>query len=289
MTGRILVTGGTGTVGSHVVDMLAARSDAQIRVLTRIPAAALPAGVELVVGDFSDPSSVQASMEGCTALFLLSSGIDLPTHDAIAARAAGEAGVGRIVKVSVLGVSHDAHDSITTWHRAGEAAVRATGIPSTMLRPTGFMTNALNWVWSIASSGTVAAPYPDGRAALIDPVDIADVATHALLSPDEESRVYDLTGPQALSPGEQVAVLSQELGRELRYEPEDPAATRSTLERYGMTADLAEAILALFASAAEPWNAAPTPTVQEVTGRPATDFRTWVQRNRNSFTTPPTW
>ena len=279
----ILVTGGTGTVGRALVSDLAVRPGVHVRVLTRSASVPLPAGVERRVGDLGDQLTLRAAMQGCTRLFLLSTGVDLTVHDTLAADCAVSAGLERIVKVSALGVSHDADDPITNWHRGGEVAIRASGIPAAMLRPTGFMSNVLNWVWSIAASGTVSAPYPNGRTALIDPVDIAEVGAHALLSSTVEREIYDLTGPQPLSPREQVNVLAQELGRDLRYEPEDPSTTRSTLENYGMTPELAGAVVASFASAEELWNATPLPTVKQVLGRDATDFRAWARRNRDVF------
>jgi len=75
----------------------------------------------------------------------------------------------------------------------------------------------------------------------------------------------------------------------LRYEPEDPATTRAPLEQYGMSPTLAKAVVALFASAEEHWNATPLSTVEQMTGRRATDFRAWERPNRDAFATPTAW
>lgn len=285
----ILVTGGTGTVGRALLTELLSESDLEVRALTRNPGASLPAGVTLHQGDFHDLSSLRRAMVGCTKAFLLTSGTDIARHDATAAQAAADVGLRHLVKVSALGVGRKGQDPITRWHRAGEQALDATGIPTTFLRPTGFMSNALNWSSSIVTSGIVAAPYPRGRTALIDPADVARVAAAALITEGHEGQVYELTGPQPLTPAEQVAILADVLHRPLEYRSEDPTTTRRALVRYGMAPDLADAVVDLLASAEEPWNGQPLRTVEAVTGRPPTTFNTWVDQHRTALTTPPRW
>src|SRR5260221_4370957 len=67
---KILVTGGTGRVGTAVVQALL-RGDASVRILTRNKAAKLPIGVEAAVGDLLNPESVQSALNGVDKLFLL--------------------------------------------------------------------------------------------------------------------------------------------------------------------------------------------------------------------------
>lgn len=67
VVGMILVTGATGTIGSEVVRLLAARGE-KTRALTRDPARArVPSGVEVVRGDFRAPGTVEAAMAGAEA------------------------------------------------------------------------------------------------------------------------------------------------------------------------------------------------------------------------------
>src|SRR6202042_3091793 len=126
-------------------------------------------------------------------------------------------GVERIVKLSVLSVGHGATDPITTMHQAGEETIRDSGIGWTFLRPTAFMSNALNWAPMITADQVVHAPFAAGRAAVVDPADIAAVAAACLTQDGHNNQVYELTGPEALSPAGQVAILSQVLDRDLRY------------------------------------------------------------------------
>lgn len=280
----ILVTGGTGTVGRSLVAELAHEPLVQVRVLTRNPAAGLPAGVVLHVGNLEDARGLAQAMAGCTRLFLLTSGTRIAQQDALAAAVAVRAGVEHVVKLSALGVGRGGQDPITQWHRAGEQTVQKSGLSCTILRPTGFMSNALDWAYSIVANGTVTAPFPAGRTAVIDPADVARVAAATLTQPGHDGSIYELTGPQALAPAEQVHILAEVLGRSIDYIPEVPATTRARLKRYGMPPDLADAVVALLASAVEPWNAQPIPTVEQIIDQVPSTFRAWAEQHRSLFT-----
>jgi uncharacterized protein YbjT (DUF2867 family) len=278
----VLVTGATGTVGRELIAELA-RSDVRIRALSRDPHASVPAAVQLVVGDFADAQSLDRAMTGLDRVFLVTSGARIAEHDAAAIDAARRAGVRHVVKLSALGVGRGGHDPITEWHRAGERHLRASGLAWTVLRPTGFMSNALGWAYSIRATGSVAAPFPDGRTAVIDPRDIARVAALALTHDGHDRSVYELTGPEALRPCDQVGILAKVLDRPIAYTPIEPQAARSQLEQYGMPHTLADAVIQLLASAHEPWNGQPLATVHELTGHPPTDFGAWAREHRASF------
>ncbi len=280
----ILVTGATGTIGRVLLDQLAA-TGAPLRAMTRHPGTAdLPPGVEVVTGDFDDPASVERAVQGAEKVFLLTAGPEGPRHDATLATAAARAGVEHIVKVSSYTLGDEsASDPITTWHRAGEQAVRESGVPFTFLRPTAFMSNSLMWADTIASHDTAYAPYGAGRTTVVDHRDIAATAATVLTTTGHAGRTYPLTGPEALSPGEQVAVLSDAVGRPLRYVETEPATVRTAMTGAGMPDQMADAVLALMATALEPAAAIVDPAVPTVTGRPATSFTTWAHDFRDAF------
>jgi uncharacterized protein YbjT (DUF2867 family) len=197
--------------------------------------------------------------------------------------------VERIVKLSVRGVGHDATDSITTMHRAGEQAIRASGIDWTFLRPTAYMSNALNWAGMIAADQVVHAPFAAGRAAVVDPADIAAVAAACLTHDSHNHQVYELTGPEPLSPPDQLAILSQVLGRDLRYAEADPADMLAQMVSYGTPEELAHAIIEQFRSTLDPFNSKPTGDITTVTSRPARSFTDWAQAHRTELLTPASW
>lgn len=281
----ILVTGATGTVGRAVIDGLL-ELGAPVRALVRRPeTAGLPAGVEVVRGDLGEPESLVPALRGVESVFLLSSGPELPKHDANIAAAAADSGVSRIVKLSSGRAGDDAaNDPIPMWHRAGEDAVRASGIAWTMVRPLGFMSNALHWAPGIRAADTVRAPFGQGRIAVVDPVDIAAVAVRSLVEQGHSGRVYTLSGPQPLSPGEQTDILAEVLGRPLRYVETSADESRSAIIGFGVSPEMADAITALRATALESFTSVVHPTVEQVTGRPPRGFRDWALAHRAEFT-----
>ena len=284
----ILISGATGTVGSEVITALLPAQAGHIRVLTRNPDAAFPDGTQKVVADLAD-SDLAPVLDGVHAVFLLTEGLNIVAHDHRLVTAARLGSVERIVKLSVLSVGHGATGPITTLHRAGEEAIRGSGLGWTFLRPTSFMSNALNWAPMIAADQVVHAPFGGGRAAVVDPTDIAAVAAACLTHDGHDNRVYELTGPEPLSPADQVAILSQVLSRDLRYAEADPADMLAQMVSYGMPEELAHAVIEMFRSTLEPYNSVPTADISTVTSRPARSFSDWAQAHRTELLTPATW
>ena len=280
----ILITGATGHIGSELIAALLPAQAGHIRVLTRNPGAVFPDGTQTVVADLGD-SDLAPVLDGVHAVFLLTDGLNIAAHDHRLIDAALQAGVERIVKLSVRSVAHGATDPITTWHRAGEEAIRDSGIGWTFLRPTALMSNALNWAPMIATDQVVHAPFAAGRATVVDPADIAAVAAASLAQDGHNHRVYELTGPEPLSPTDEVAILSQVLDRDLRYAETDPADTLAQMVSYGMPEELAHAIIEMFRSTLEPYNSEPTGDITEVTSRPARSFTDWAQAHRTELLT----
>ncbi|MFJ7498002.1 NAD(P)H-binding protein [Streptomyces sp. NPDC097727] len=278
------MTGATSTVGRSLIDQLL-NADAPVRAVTRHPSTAhLPPGVDVVQADLGDPAGLPAVLEGVDRVFLLSNGPATPEHDANLTHAAARAGATHLVKLSSGRVDDStATDPIPTWHRAGEQAVRDSGLAWTMLRPLGFMSNALHWADTVREHDTVYAPHGQSRIALIDPRDIAAVAAAVLTTGGHEGRVYRLTGPEALSPVEQVGILAEVLGRPLRHVETSPAAARQAILDQGVPAAMTDAIMALRAAALEPFTSVLHPDVEEVTGTPARTFRDWALRHRAVF------
>jgi uncharacterized protein YbjT (DUF2867 family) len=242
----------------------------------------------MVVADLGD-GDLAPVLDGVRTVFSLTEGLNIAAHGRRLIAAAQRAGVKRIVKLSVRNVGHGATDPITTLHRADEEAIRDSGIGWTFLRPTGFMSNALNWAGMIAGDQVVHAPFAVGRAAFVDPADIAAVAAACLTQDGHDHRIYELTGPDPLSPADQVAILGKVLDRDLRYAETDPADTVAQMVSYGMPEEHASAIIEQFRSTLEPWSPEPTSDVTAVTNRPARSFPDWAQAHRNELPAPASW
>jgi len=213
-----LITGATGDVGSRVVNHLLKR-EIRPRILARNEAKArlrFGEAVDIFAGDLSDPASFRKALEGIDALFLVNVGPEIPERDEGAALLAKEEGVKKIVKLSSLDVEHGL--AIGAWHEKGEAAIRASGVPFTFVRPTGFMSNLLTWAYSIKIEQIVRSSTADGRRPFIHSEDIAAVSVEALLTETYRNQVTSITGPDSLSFGEATGIIAQAIGHPLTYE-----------------------------------------------------------------------
>jgi len=280
----ILVTGATGHVGSELVRQLIERGE-EVRALVRDPSKAnkLPAAADVAVGDLEDLPSLLKAYQGADRIFLLVPGIDHKAAET-ALLAAKETGIGRIVYLSSYAVARTPLPPMGRWHQEREELIRASGIPATFLRPGGFMTNTFDWMQTLREGGYVLDPIGPGRAALIDPADIAAVAAMALTEDGHAGKAYTLTGNEALTVAEQVAIISAVIGREIAVR--DIASPEEAVKfRYpnGAPPSLTAAIVEGLKSMRSDTQGLRTTTVQELLGRPPRSFREWCEINAGAF------
>jgi len=279
----ILVTGATGTVGREVVAQLLVAGE-KVRALTRNPSRAhLDEQVELVAGDFNQPETLAKAVEGVESIFSLAFGPQLAIQEASLAQAGQKAGAQHIVKLSALRPGGEARSTIATWHLASERAIQNMGIAWTFVQPGAFMSNALNWRDTIKSQGKVFSNYGDGKVAYIHPRDIAAVAVHALTEPGHEGKTYQVTGPEALSVGEVVQLLSEAVGKPIEYVPITDDATREGMQKAGLPAFLIDALLPYASFVRTGKGAEILPTVEEVIGRRPLTFADWAHEHATDF------
>ncbi|HEY2204434.1 MAG TPA: NAD(P)H-binding protein [Pseudonocardia sp.] len=267
-----LITGATGNVGGELVRALTGAGE-PVRALLR-PGRTPPPDAEAAVGDLNDPESLRPALTGVTGLFLLPGYRDTSAVLAEAARA----GVRRVVLLSGASADGDPGNAITRYMAASESAVRASGLPATVLRPSAFMSNTLQWLPQLRAGDLVRAPFAAVAAATVDPADIAAVAALALRTEDHAGRTYRLTGPEPLRPADRVAVLAEVLGRPLWFEAQPDDEARAELSA-SMPAEFVDAFFDFYVGGT--LDESPVlPTVPELTGRPARTFREWAEAHR---------
>src|SRR3954462_777325 len=178
----ILVTGATGTIGRHEVEQLVKRG-ADVRALAREPAKAnLPAGVTVVQGDLLDVDSLRSAFKGVSTLFLLNAVVpDEFTQALIALNVAREAGVERVVYLSVI----HSDRYVNVPHFAGkfgvERMIEQMGVHATILRPAYFMNNDVTIKDVVTGYGIYPMPIGGRGLAMVDTRDIAEVAAIELI------------------------------------------------------------------------------------------------------------
>ncbi|MEV6557068.1 SDR family oxidoreductase [Nocardia sp. NPDC051756] len=284
----ILITGATGTIGSEIVRQLVARGE-QVRALTRDPVQAqLPAGVEVVRGDYHDPASIAAATSGVDAAFIV--GILGPEyvdieHTMIAT--ARDAGVGRIVKLSAIGTGEEGVGRIGSWHLPGEQAARQSGAEWTILRPSSFASNTLSWADAIRNGRPVPSMTGNGQQGVIDPRDVSALAVEALLSSDHAGRIYTLTGPELLTSADQVAVLAEVLGQPLEVVDVPNDAAREHMRAAGLSEAFIDGALAGQEYVRSGGNAVVTDDLRQALGRAPRTYAEWAADHAALFREAP--
>ncbi|MET9401051.1 SDR family NAD(P)-dependent oxidoreductase [Kitasatospora sp. NPDC002965] len=312
MPRKVLVTGATGTVGSHLVRRLL-KDGAEVRALVREPeraAALLPAGVHLAPGDLTDPAAVRAALVGVERAFVLLAD-DAGAAVAEALRDVPGGGPEHLVLLSAAAPAAPAapaaqaaeaqedptqdaptqdapvpdapvpDNPLFRKHRQGEAALAVTGRPVTVLRPGPFASLTRQWIPAVRGAGVIGAVHPDLALPVVDPRDIADVAAAVLAGPAPAPGPLVLSGPQALDTHGRVRILAEVTGRPL-------TVRRLSAEAWVRLAGdrLPEAYARALLGVEEYLRRVPPPltgTVQEYTGRPARPFRAWVEDHAAEF------
>jgi uncharacterized protein YbjT (DUF2867 family) len=218
---KVLVLGGTGTVGSQVVRELLARG-ADVSVLTRNPKKPLPPDVRAVAGDLLDPATVRSAFAGMDGVFLLNALSATECHEGL--MAVDGARLGAVKKIVYLSV-HDVDKAPHLPHFGAkipiEVAIRASGIPFTILRPNNFFQND-NW-FKDALLGFGVYPQPIGDVGLsrVDVRDIAEAAAIALTSGGNDGRTVNLVGPDVHTGTSTAEIWGNVLGRRITYAGND--------------------------------------------------------------------
>jgi uncharacterized protein YbjT (DUF2867 family) len=274
----VLVTGATASVGRLLVDELVA-AGLPVRALTNNPArAALPDEVEVARGYLGKPETLPAALAGIDTVYLA----PLPAYVDDFVRCARDAGVRRVVVLSGEPAEYEAQGDPSTWHYYRiERAIEAGGFDWTFLRPGQFMNNTLDWAPAIKAHGVVRAPYGGAVQTPIDLGDIAAVARVVLLTEEFTGQKLTMSGPEGITPPEQVACIAEALGREVRFVELAPDEYLTEMAP-AIGLETAQWLLDGFRMMAEhPMK--PETTVQDLTGRPAVTYREWARANVDAF------
>ncbi|KQQ75683.1 NmrA family transcriptional regulator [Xanthomonas sp. Leaf131] len=235
----ILVTGATGTIGSLITQGLA-DAGAEVKALVRQPGKRVfPAGVTEVVADLTDVASMRAALSSARTLFLLNAVTpDEVTQALIALNLAKEAGIERIVYLSVIHADKFTNVPHFTGKHTVERMIESLDIPATILRPAYFMQNEAMIQQTIQDYGVYPMPIGSAGVAMIDARDIADIAVVELLRRDRApaalARVtLELVGSHTVTGSSVAKVWSAALGREIAYAGDDVAAFEAQMAAYG--------------------------------------------------------
>jgi uncharacterized protein YbjT (DUF2867 family) len=294
MVDTILVTGATGTVGSEVTKQLISSPTSNFNIKAAVHSqesanrVAAETRVKPVLIDYNKPDTIEEAFKDVDRLFLLtpfqSNMVELSSNLVNVAKKKTGA-VKHIVKLSVMGA--DAKPGITggRLHRQAENIIKESGISYTFLRPNFFMQNFINFFsQTIKEQNAFYVPAGDGKISFVDVRDIAGVAVQALLDESKHGRkAYNITGPNAISYAQAAEILSNEIGRKIKYVDISEDQAREGMKAIGMDEWFINSMMELFNITRAGYVSDVSPAIEEVTGKKPITFSEFAKDYSRAF------
>jgi uncharacterized protein YbjT (DUF2867 family) len=276
MSNKILVTGASGNIGKPLVAALNA-ANADFAIMRS--KASNDDVVETHVASFDDVASLTKAFTGIETLFLLfplvPNKIELAKNAAAAAKAAG---VKHIVRSSGAGADANSSFSLPRLQGTIDAILAATGIPTTFLRPAGFMQNYVSYQSQAIAAGTIFMADGGQAQSLIDGRDIADVAAAVLLNPAKHAgKAYTLTGGAAFTGADAAKTISAGIGRTVNHVTVTPEQAVETMKQWQMPDFVVDVMDSLNRIIGAGYAAGVSPDVENILGRKPRTFEAFVQ------------
>ncbi|KQO80249.1 NAD(P)-dependent oxidoreductase [Rhizobium sp. Leaf262] len=241
---KILVTGASGQLGQAVIrhlletyDVAASDIVAASRDTAKLSALAAK-GVETRKADFDDAASLAAAFAGIdTALLISTDALAIPGQRLTQHKAAVEAAVKAGVKHLAYTSMPNPDKSLVTFapdHLGTEQAIKASGVPYTIIRNAWYYDNYLHGMPHNLQSGQWFTAMADGKVSNISRDDCARAAAAALAKGKAENKTYTVTGPQSESADEIAAVVSHAADKPLAVIKVSPADLQKGIEGAGL-------------------------------------------------------
>ncbi|MGA6158441.1 NAD(P)H-binding protein [Stenotrophomonas sp. NPDC087984] len=263
-----LVLGATGKTGRRILARLRLRG-------TPVRAASRSSRTRF---DWSDPGGWDAALRGIAVAYVVAPRVPGPVHDFVARAEA--AGVRRLVLLSGRGSDTWGDSTFGLDMRSAEDAVRGSALEWTVLRPSNFAQNFDEDVFHAPLvAGELALPAGKVPEPFIDAEDVADAAAAVLTETDRHAgRIYELTGPRALTFGEATRLISRASGRPISYRQVSPAEYTAALVEEGVGEEDAHHVAEMFVLMERGLLAGTTDDLAAVLGRAPRTFEDYVVR-----------
>jgi uncharacterized protein YbjT (DUF2867 family) len=294
MVDTILVTGATGTVGREVIKQLISgspTSNFNIKAAVHSQESGKRVSAERRVKpvqiDYNKPDTLATAFKDIDRLFLLtpfqSNMAELSSNLVNVAKKTGV--VKHIVKLSVMGADADPGITGGRLHRQAENIIEESGISYTFLRPNFFMQNFINFFsQTIKEQDAFYVPAGDGKVSFVDVRDIAGVAVQALLNESKHGRkAYNITGPNAISYAQAAEILSNEVGRKIKYLDISEDQAREGMKAIGMDEWFINSMMELFSITRAGYVSDVSSAIEQVTGKKPITFSEFAKDYSRAF------
>jgi uncharacterized protein YbjT (DUF2867 family) len=242
-------------------------------------------GAPSVGVDMRNPANLARAMQGVAAVGLVVSDVkDMESLGLNAVAAAKSAGVHRLLWFSSFGAKPDNQAQFSRRHPVIDEAVRASGIPYTILRPNFLMQNfSAFYGETIRTTGHIFLPLGDARVSHLDLRDLADAAVAVLTDDRHLNKTYDLSGPEALHTSQVAEQIGAAVGRTIRYQAISVTAMEASLREAGMDPWFAEGLAELYGWVRESGLASEaTDAAEQLLDRKAIPFRQFALDDRSA-------
>ena len=282
MQKKILITGATGNVGGALLPLLA---QSEHHIFAGSSRGGKIGGVEGRCIDFLNVPALTKAFRGMDTVFVV-----IPLHPkmiemaANVATAAKAAGVQHIVRVSGAGADPASPIAVARVQGLADQHLSESGIACTFLCPKNFMQNFVQYYAKMIRDGALYSSQGEGKIAFIDVRDIAAVAKAVILNPEQHAqKSYVLTGPQALTNAEVLALIDAHTGKHTQYVTIPEEAAVSAMQQMGMPPFVVEVMSSLNQIIAAGYVADMTDVVQRVTGHAPRSFEAFVEENGTAW------
>ncbi|MEU1980984.1 NAD(P)H-binding protein [Nocardia sp. NPDC019395] len=264
----VLVLGATGKTGRRVAARLRLHG-------TPVRAASRSSEIRF---DWADPGGWDSTLDGITAVYVVPPPVPGPVHEFVARAEA--AGVRRLVLLSGHGADTWGDSAFGLDMRSAEEAVRGSALEWTVLRPSNFDQNFDEDLFRAPlAAGELALPAGAVPEPFIDLEDVADAAAAVLTEPGRHAgRIYELTGPRALTFAEAVEMISRASGLSIGYRQISPAEYTAALIEQGWSEDAAQHVADMFVLMERGVIAGTTDGIATLLGRTPRTFEDYVVR-----------
>jgi uncharacterized protein YbjT (DUF2867 family) len=283
----ILLTDPTGTVGNAVIKRFATLGQNIIRVAvdTKVKVAKIRHADEIAIIDNTRPETIADALINVDTLFLrIPPSVEMVDISSNFVEGAKKNGVKFIVKLSTMGADLEPGYTSGRLHREVEKIIEESGIPFAFLRPNSFMQSFITRSsQTVKNQNAIYLPAGDERISLVDARDVADVAAEVLTNNGSQhiNKVYDITGPEALSHSQVAEILSKETGRRISYVDISEEDARNRMKEMGVEDWSIDNALELFRMYRSGYRSQVTTVVEQLTEQKPTSFsqfaRNYVQ------------